>query len=47
MKNIRIYILRVLLIILSLSIVFASCSRAYEPNNYQKKSEKCDCSKWR
>ena len=42
----KIKIFRIFLIILTLSILFASCSRAYEPKNYQKKGEKCDCSRW-
>ena len=44
-KSIKIF--RISLIIISLSIVFASCSRAYEPSNYQKKSKDCDCSRWK
>ena len=43
----KIKIFRIILIILTLSIVFASCSRAFEPNNYQKKGEKCDCASWK
>ena len=40
-------ILKLFLIISVLAIVFASCSRAFEPNNYQKKGEKCDCASWK
>lgn len=35
-----------MIIVLSL-LVFASCSKAYKPNNYKKKSKDCDCSRWR
>ena len=29
-----------------MSVLGASCSRAYQPTNYKKKNKKCDCSRW-
>lgn len=39
-------ILTIVTLIMLMSVLGASCSRAYKPTNYKKKNKKCDCSRW-
>ncbi|MGN0087676.1 MAG: hypothetical protein ACI35Y_01415 [Candidatus Limimorpha sp.] len=39
-------ILTFVTLIMLMSVLVASCSRAYQPTNYKKKNKKCDCSRW-